>query len=78
MSLEKVRIAHSPLTDSLYIYRHGKDAGIALEKKDCEAMLFAALVEHMMFNARKGSHKVVSFGEKQYKITVIPLEGKTP
>jgi len=78
MTLKNVRIGHSPLTDSLYLFRHGKDVGLALEKKDCEAQLFAALVEHMMLNAPKGSHKVVRFGDQHYRITVTPWqeEGK--
>ena len=73
MSLKNIKLGHSPLTDTIFLYRHGKDQGLALEKREAEADVMSVLVEHMMHGAPKGSEKIVSFGRKKYKIKVTPV-----
>lgn len=72
--LDKIKLTHSPLTDSIYLYRHGKDPALALEKRDAEADVFSVLVDHMMHGAPKGSIKVVELDGKQYEIRVAPVK----
>lgn len=76
MSLDKIKIGHSPLTDRIMLYRHGKDPRTALESREAEADVMGALVEHMMHEAPKGSEKVVSFGSQRYRIRVTPEAGE--
>lgn len=71
--LDKIKLGHSPLTDTIFLYRHSKDEGLTLEKREAEADVMAVLVEHMMYNAPNGSKKVVRLGDKQYKIVVTPF-----
>lgn len=76
MLLDKIKLGHSPLTDSIYLYRHGKDPALALEKRDAEADVFSVLIDHMMHDAPNGSIKVVTLGSKQYEIRVAPVCGR--
>ena len=72
MNLENVRLGHSPLTDTIFLYRHGKDPAFALDKRGAEADVMAVLVDHMMHDAPNGSEKVITLGDKQYTIRVTP------
>lgn len=71
--MKNIKIAHNPLTNKIYLYRHGKDPTVALDKRDAEADVFIALIGHMMYNSPRGSIKTVTIGEKQYTITVTPI-----
>lgn len=70
--LENIRIVHSPLSDSIFIIRVGVDKGLALDKREAEADLMTALVDHMMYNAPKGSEKDVTINGKSYTVRVTP------
>jgi hypothetical protein len=72
MKLENIKLGHSPLTDSIFLYRHGKDAWLALDKRDAEADVMSVLVQHMMHDAPKGSEKVIALGDKKYTVRVTP------
>jgi len=72
--LNKIKLAHSPLTDSIYLYRHGKDPALALEKRDAEAAVMAVLVEHMMHETTRGSRKVITIGDRKFEIIVRPID----
>jgi hypothetical protein len=72
MRLDKVKLGHSPLTDTIFLYRHGKNVELALDKREAEADVMSVLVAHMMHNAPKGSTKVITLGNKQYTIKVTP------
>jgi hypothetical protein len=72
IDLSKIKLGHSPLTDTIFLYRHGKDAALALDKRDAEADVMSVLVAHMMHGAPKGSEKVITLGEQQYTIRVTP------
>jgi len=74
MKLENIKIGHSPLTDSIFLYRHGRDAGIALEKRDAEADVVSALVSHMMHGHPSGAKKQVTINGKKYQIKVTPVK----
>lgn len=56
------------------LYRHGKDAHTALDKRDAERDVMAVLVEYMMDDAPKGAVKRVKFGSQWYEITVRPID----
>ncbi len=72
MDLKKVKLGHSPLTDTIFLYRHGKDVNLALDKRKAEGDVMSVLVAHMMHDAPKGSEKVITLGDKQYTIRVTP------
>lgn len=72
MKLNTIKLGHSPLTDTIFLYRHGKDPALALDKREAEADVMAVLVEHMMHDAPRGSEKVVTLGDRQYTIRVTP------
>ena len=74
MSLENIRLGYTPLTDSIYLYRHGKDKNTALEKREAERDVMAVLVEHMMEDAPNGSEKEIQFGDKRYLVRVTPID----
>jgi hypothetical protein len=72
MDLRKIKLGHSPLTDTIFLYRHGKDARLALDKREAEADVMSVLVAHMMHDAPNGSEKVITLGDKKYTIRVTP------
>lgn len=74
MNLDKIKIGYSPLDDSLYLYRHGKDPQIALDKRPAERDVFSALIEHMMYQSPKGAERTVTLGDRQYLIRVTPID----
>lgn len=78
--IEKVRIGFSPLSQSLYLYRHGKDPALALEKREANADVLTAVVNYMMYDAPKGASQKVNIGDKRgkwYEITVKPTARPT-
>ena len=72
IDLTKVKLGYSPLTDTIFLYRHGKDPSFALDKREAESDVMAVLVQHMMHNAPNGSEKTISFGDAKYIIRVTP------
>jgi len=72
MDLNRVRLGHSGLTDKIYLYRHGKDPHLALDRREAEADVMTVLIDHMMHNAPKGSEKVISINGAKYKVCVTP------
>lgn len=74
MDLSKIKLGHSPLTDSIYIYRHGKDKSVALDKREAEKDVMAVVVQYMMHNTPRGATKKVRLGAQWYEIAVRPVE----
>jgi len=72
--LDKIKLGHSPLTDSIYMYRHGKDSRAALEKREAEHDVMAVLVEHMVHDLPNGSQKEIQLGDEKYLIRVTPIK----
>lgn len=72
MQLDNVKLGHSPLTDTIFMYRHGKNPALALDKREAEADVMSVLVSHMMHDAPKGSQKVVTLGQNRYTVRVTP------
>lgn len=74
MDLSKITIGCSPLTGKLYLYRHGKDGAVALDKREATQEVQKAIVDFMMHDAPKGASQKVTFGDGWYEITVRPCE----
>lgn len=78
MRLDKIKLGHSPLTETIYLYRGRKDPALARDKRVAEDDMVAALVAWMMHNAPRGSEKVITLGDKRYTVKVTPtMEDKT-
>lgn len=76
MSLDNIRLGHSALTDTIYLYRHGKDPALALEKREAERDVMAVLVQHMMHDSPKGSVKRFTLGDQRYELTLTPVDAE--
>lgn len=74
MNLDKVRIGFSPLSGQCFIYRHGKDARIALDKREATAEVQTAIVRLMMHDAPKGASQQVKLGDEWFEISVMPCQ----
>lgn len=72
--LSKIRIGFSSLSGKCYLYRHGKDPQVALDKREATPEVQAAIVEMMMDGAPKGASQKVTFGNGWYEITVKPCK----
>ena len=74
LDLNKIKIGHSSLTDTLFIYRHGVDKKNVLDKREAEADVFSAIINRLMYGAPKGSTMKVTLGEDIYEISVKPIK----
>ena len=75
MDLDKIKLGHSPLTDTIFLYRHGKNPAISLDKRKAEADVMSVLVQHMMHEAPRGSEKRITLGDQKYLVRVTPVSG---
>jgi len=73
MDLKKIKIGFSPLSRQLFIYRHGKNEQVALDKREAQQDVIAALIEYMLDDAPKGASQVFHFSDKSYEVTVKPV-----
>lgn len=71
--IEKVRIGYSPLSKTLYLYRHGKNPAVALEKREAEHDVMAALVQYLTDDSPKGSEMEFTLGDRRYRVRVEPV-----
>lgn len=72
--LDNIKLGYSPLSDTIYMYRHGKDPALALDKREAEADVVTVLVRHMMEGCPKGSQKTVTINGNRYNIRVTPAK----
>ena len=73
MNLDKIGVRHSPLSDSLYLCRFGKDSCVALDKRNIEPEVMEAITNHMMMDAPKGSKKKYKIGDNWYELQITPI-----
>lgn len=77
IDLTRIKLGVSPLTGQIYLFREGKEKGVALDTRPAEKDLFSALVQFMCIDSAQGSSKLVSWGEDHcYRVVVqkIPAE----
>lgn len=71
VDMNNIKLGYSPLSDSIYIYRHGKDSKLALDKREATSDVHAVIVEYMMHGTEKGAAQKVSFKPGEwFEITV--------
>lgn len=77
-ALNKIKLGFSPLTQNIYIFRHGKDEGLALDKREAEHDVMRVLVDMMMYDAPKGASKIIYFekdGKREsFEVIVRPVK----
>lgn len=73
VDLNKIKLGVGIMGD-VYLYRHGADPGLALDKRPAEADLLKAVVEYVMHDAPEGATVTVEAGEKKYELSVRPVE----
>lgn len=71
--LNKIKIGHSPLTDTIYLFRHGVDESEALDKREADADVISAVITKMMHNSPDGSTLRITLGDSLYDLTVKPV-----
>jgi hypothetical protein len=76
LDLNKIKLGYSPLSENIYLFRHGKKEHEALDKRDAEKDVLAVITEKMMHNARKGSSMDYRFGDQLYNITIKKVENE--
>ena len=77
IDLTRIKLGVSPITGQIYLFREGKEKGVALDTRPAEKDLFSALVQFMCLNSAQGSSKLVSWGDEHcYRVVVqkIPAE----
>ena len=75
IDLNKIRIAVSPVTGTLYLMRHGKDETLALDKREIElGELFGAVVDLLRFDGGNAKSWEISSNKSKFKITIMVRE----
>lgn len=76
-SLDNIKLGYSILGEKIYLYRHGKNPNVALEKRDAEFDVMKVIVEHMMDKSPNGSVKQFTLdGETYYELTLKKVAEK--
>ena len=69
--LDNIKLGYSSLgTGNIYLYRHGKDPNLALEKREAEADVMCVITAKMMDDAPNGSILKYQIGDKAYELTL--------
>jgi len=76
MTLTNIALGYSPLSDSIYLYRHGKDKRLALQKREAESDVMGVIVSKLMHDAPNGSVMTFGWDNKQYELTLRPIVNK--
>ena len=74
IDLNKIKLGYSPLSDSIYLYRHGANPSVALDKRYAESDVLVVVTEMMMDDAPNGATKDYILGKNRYRITVKPIK----
>jgi hypothetical protein len=74
LDLNKVKLGYSGLTQSIYLYRHGKKVHEALDNRNADKDVMAVITDKMMDNAKNGSSLDYRFGEQWYRLTVEKIK----
>lgn len=73
-SIENIRVAHSPLSNELVIYRHGVDRGLALDKRYATPEIMKALMDYFFHDVEDsiaGIEQGFEINGNTYQVTVI-------
>ncbi len=75
MSLKKIKIEYSPLTDRVNLYRMGKDPLNALESLDVTGQVFGAVIHTIMNGRPNGGSTVVEdkTSGQSFEVRVVPV-----
>ena len=77
--LTNIKLGYSPLgTGTIYLYRHGKDPNLAIEKREAEADVMKVITEKMMDGSPEGSMLTYTIGEQSFRLTVEPVKLPAP
>ena len=72
--LGNIKLGYSSLgTGNIYLYRHGKDPNLALEKREAEFDVLQVITTKMMDDAPNGSILKYQIGDKSYELTLKPV-----
>ena len=74
VNLDKIKLGHSGLTDTIYLYRHGKDPVMALDKREADGDVMSVFVQKMMYGAPKGATMNLKLGDEYFVVSCKPIE----
>jgi len=74
--LDKIKLGYSPLSEEIFLYRHGKVENEALDKRLAESDVMKVITLKMMDGADKGASIDYHFGEQWYRLTVEKIENE--
>jgi hypothetical protein len=79
MDLTNIKLGYSALgTENIYLYRHGKNSQLALDKRKAEFDVMQVITTSMMDNSPKGSSKEYTLdGKTWFELTVKPINKPT-
>jgi len=74
INLEKIKLGYSPLSDEIYLFRHGKNKTEALDKRLAERDVMEVITLKMMEDSENGASIDYHFGNQWYRLTVEKIE----
>lgn len=76
-SVHRYKIGVSPLTGEIYLYRHGTDPSIALDKRPAEAEVMQAIASHMFSGDETEANAVMKsfkIGDQAYTLDLRKVD----
>jgi hypothetical protein len=75
-SVSKHRIGYSSLSGEIFLYRHGKDPGLALDKREALQEVMLAASQHLLHDMPEGASAVIDIDGRKYVIAIVPEDSE--
>lgn len=74
MDLNKIKLGVAALSGEIYIYRHGKNEEIVLDKRNVTGEVMKVVTEYILEGMPTGATLNYNIGDKTYEMTVKPVD----
>ena len=71
--MRNIKLGYSPLGDTIYIYRHGRNSQVALEKLNIMGDFLFVLQDWMLHDMPEGAKTVFMSDGKHYELVLKPI-----
>jgi len=74
IDLAKIKLGVSELTNTIYLYRYGKDENVVLDKREAYRDVLRVITTLMMQDMDKGATVEYCFGDQWYELSVKEID----
>jgi len=72
--MNRIKVGVSGMTNTIYLYRMGKDPNVCLDKREADSGVFAAVIEYMLFqqldNPKAKASQTMKYSDRCFRVMV--------